>query len=148
MKRILVGFFTCLALSLVQARSEDSEWLADVPTALAKAKESKKLVLLDFTGSDWCPPCKALHSKVFTSSAFKEYAKEKLVLVEVDFPNSKPQTPALKSKNAALAKKFQIDSYPTVILLDSEGKELGRVGGYGGQDAKAYIAKLDALKKK
>src|SRR5947209_4624292 len=78
---------------LVAARTwaADSDWLTDLPKALGKAKAEKKLVLMDFTGSDWCPPCKALHKNVLSSKEFEGYAQTNLVLVLVDFPRSKPQ---------------------------------------------------------
>ena len=71
-----------------------------------KAKAEKKMVLMDFTGSDWCPPCKALHKNVLTSPEFEAYADKNLVLVEVDFPRTKPQTEELKAANKALAEKY------------------------------------------
>ena len=103
------------------------------------------MVLIDFTGSDWCPPCKALSKNVLTSKEFIEFASKNLVLVELDFPNRKPQAEALKKANAALSEKFKIEGYPTVIVLDSAGKELFKEVGYGGTTAKDYIAKLQKL---
>ena len=78
-------------------------WSTDLPKAMEQAKAEKKAVLLDFTGSDWCPPCKELHKKVLVSKEFEDYAETKLVLVVVDFPKSKPQSDELKKANEALA---------------------------------------------
>ena len=64
-------------------------WDDDFEKSLAKAKEEKKMVLLDFTGSDWCGYCIKLDEEVFSKSAFKKFAKENLVLVELDFPRGK-----------------------------------------------------------
>lgn len=102
---------------------------------------------MDFTGSDWCPPCKALHKNVLTKPEFEAYARTNLVLVEVDFPNQKPQSEALKKANEALQAKFKVDGYPTVILLDAEGKELYRKSGYSGTTVKDFIAMLEKAKK-
>ena len=94
----------------------DEQWLTSLPDALAKAKTDKKLVLLDFTGSDWCPPCKMLHEKVLTQKEFLDHASENLVLVMLDFPRSKPQEAELKEANQELAKKFNIFSEPSTYF--------------------------------
>ena len=121
-------------------------WLTDLDAAKAQGVKENKPVLVDFTGSDWCPPCKALHQAVFESSEFAEAAKG-YVLVELDFPRNKPQTPELKAKNREWQQKYAVNSFPTVLLLDAKsGDVFGRVGGFGGQTAKEYLAKLAAYK--
>lgn len=130
----------------LQLHAADDGWLTDLPKAQEKAKAEKKLVLIDFTGSDWCPPCKNLHKTVLTAPEFTAFAKDNLVLVEIDFPNSKPQSAELKAANKELAKKFGITGYPTVVVLDASGKELFKKVGYGGTPAKAYVADLAKLK--
>jgi len=146
MKKIWIGMVAILAVINVMA-ADSTSWLTDFPKAQAQAKAEKKLVLLDFTGSDWCPPCKALTKNVFSKPEFLAYAKTNMVLVELDFPNSKPQSAELKKANAALQEKFKIESYPTIIVLDSEGKQVYRKSGYGGATVKEYIAELEKLKK-
>jgi protein disulfide-isomerase len=126
----------------------EGEWLTDLAKAQAQAQAEKKLVFMDFTGSDWCPPCKALHKNVLTSSEFLNYAKENLVLLVVDFPRSKPQSEALRTANEELAKKFAVDSFPTIIVLDANGKKLSKESGYDGSNAKEFVAKLKKLKTK
>lgn len=145
MKRFIILLATVFATGTLFAA--EGEWLTDLAKAQAKAKEEKKLVLLDFTGSDWCPPCKNLHKTVLTSEEFTKFAKDNLVLVEVDFPKSKPQSAELKAANAKLSDKFKIEGYPTVIVLDASGKEVFKEVGFGGTSAKAYVAKLAKLKK-
>ena len=112
----------------------DEQWLTSLPDALTQAKEEEKLVLLDFTGSDWCSPCKMLHEKVLTQKEFLDHASENLVLVMLDFPRSKEQSPELKAANNELAKKFNIEGYPTLVLLDGEGNELAREVGLAHQN--------------
>jgi protein disulfide-isomerase len=126
----------------------EGEWLTDLAKAQAQAQAEKKMVFMDFTGSDWCPPCKALHKNVLTSSEFLNYAKENLVLLVVDFPRSKPQSEALRTANEELAKKFAVDSFPTIIVLHANGKKLSRESGYDGSNAKEFVAKLKKLKTK
>ena len=134
-----------LAFQVVAA---DAEWTTDLAKAQEKAKTENKLVLVDFTGSDWCPPCKALHKNVFSSPEFAEFAKKNLILVEVDFPRKKEQSDQVKKANRELAKKHEIDGYPTVIVFDSNGKQLDKKVGYSGASAKDYVAQLAKLKDK
>ncbi|HVI71783.1 MAG TPA: thioredoxin family protein [Pyrinomonadaceae bacterium] len=139
---LLVGFLAA------QAFAADGTWMTDLPKAQAKAKAEKKMVLVDFTGSDWCPPCKALHKNVLSSPEFLSYAKDNLVLVEIDFPRTKTQAPELKKANKELAKKHDISGYPTVVVFDSNGKELMKEVGYDGKTKGAdFVAKLKDLKK-
>lgn len=140
MKKLLLTFATVMVAVAVNAA--DATWLTSLPEAQAKAKAENKLVLIDFTGSDWCPPCKALHKNVLATKEFEDYAAKSLVLVELDFPRKKEQSEELKKTNRALAKKFEIEGYPTIIVLDASGKELHRAVGYSGADAKEYVAEL------
>jgi len=68
MKKLAVGLLTGLAL--LQLRAEELKWLTDLPKAQAQAKAEKKLVMLDFTGSDWCGCFKKLDAEVFSKSDF------------------------------------------------------------------------------
>jgi thioredoxin-related protein len=145
MKSIALGLL--LGFVATQVFAGEGEWLTDLAKAQEKAKAEKKMVLVDFTGSDWCPPCKALHSNVLTSEEFSKFAKDNLVLVEIDFPNKKPQSADLKKANKELAKKYEVKGYPTVIVFDSEGKELSKKVGYDKSiTAKDYVADLKKLK--
>ncbi|MDB6021778.1 MAG: thioredoxin-like fold [Pedosphaera sp.] len=137
-----------MALCWLAAQVSAAEWLTDLPKALAQAKAEHKQVLMEFTGSDWCPPCKALHKNVMTSPEFEAYAQKNLVLVELDFPHAKKQTEELKTANKALAEKYKIEGFPTVIVLDGDGKELSKDVGYSGEQPKVIIEKLEQLKKK
>ena len=145
MKSIVAGLL--MGFLAVQAFAADGTWTTDFAKAQARAKAEKKLLLVDFTGSDWCPPCKALQKNVFSSVDFQSYAKDNVVLVEIDFPRSKPQSADLKKANKELARKHGIDSYPTVIVFDSNGKELSKESGYRGDSGAEYVAKLKKLKK-
>jgi protein disulfide-isomerase len=115
--------------------------------ALSQAQSENKLVLLDFTGSDWCPWCIKFDHDILSTDQFARYTDAKLVLVKVDFLRHTPQSDDLKRANAALAKQFGVHGYPTYVLLNADGKELGRQVGYlkGGPDA--FIAKLETFSK-
>ena len=122
-------------------------WLTNIEKAQALAKKEGRMVLVDFTGSDWCPPCKALHSKIFLSKEFKAYAKEKLVLVEIDFPRRKQLSDEQKKYNQAQAKKYGLRGVPMVLVFDSKGKQVHKEVGFRGQSPKAYIYNLKSLGK-
>jgi thioredoxin-related protein len=134
--------------SAADEQTSGLSWGTDLPAALNQAQSDNKMVLLDFTGSDWCPWCIKFDHDVLSTGEFAGYAKSKLVLVQLDFPRTKPQSDDLKQANAALAKRFNVDGYPTYVLLNPAGDELGRQVGYreGGPDA--FIAELDGFSKR
>jgi len=133
--------------ALVQAGAAELNWTTDVPKAVEKAKAEKKLVMLDFTGSDWCGWCIKLNKEIFSQKEFVEYAQKNIVAVELDFPRSKQQSDELKKANKELQKKYSIRGYPTIVVLNGEGKEVGRLGYMKG-GPKAFIEELEKLKKK
>jgi protein disulfide-isomerase len=145
MKRIILGLLVC-GITLGALAAEKLTWLTSVPEAQAQAKTGDKLVLLDFTGSDWCGWCIKLNKEVFSKPEFAEYAAKNLVLVEVDFPHNKPQSEALKAANHALEEKYKVEGYPTIIILNSSGKKVGELG-YQPGGPKAFIAALQNFKK-
>lgn len=144
MKKITVGLMACW-LALQGLAAEELKWQTDLPKAQEQAKKEGKMVLMDFTGSDWCPWCIKLHNEVFSKPEFEDYAKKNLVLVIVDFPRNKPQTAELKKTNDALQRKYKIQGYPTVIVLNSDGKKAGELG-YEEGGPKPFIEKLAKLK--
>jgi disulfide reductase len=136
-------------VGLVQvAVADDGPWLTDLSKAQAEAKQNHKMVLMDFNGSDWCPPCKILKKQVLSSPEFLEFAKKNLVLVDVDFPHFKELPGSLSKANEALAQKYDVDGFPTIIVLSSSGKQLEKEVGYGGQTAKEFVAQLKKLNHK
>jgi len=120
----------------------------ELPAALNQARSENKMVLLDFTGSDWCVWCKKFDKDVLSTDKFAGYAKSKLVLVTLDFPSHIEQDAALKQANQEIKKRFGVNGFPTFVLLNSAGRELGRQVGYlrGGPDA--FIAELDGFSQK
>ena len=118
-------------------------WGTDLPAALDQARSEHKKVLLDFTGSDWCPWCIKFDHEVLSTDKFAAYARNKLELVLLDFPRAKPQSKTLKQANEALAKRFGVRGYPTYVLLNVAGKELGRQVGYAKGGPDAFIAQLE-----
>jgi len=119
-------------------------WLTNFETAQARARSEKKLLLINFTGSDWCPPCIMLERQVFAQPEFKEYAAQHLVLLEVDFPRMKELPGDQQAANEQLAERYGIYGFPTVVVLDPNGKTLGRLG-YRPGGPRDFIAALEKL---
>lgn len=111
---------------------------------MEQSKTEKKLLLMNFTGSDWCPPCKRMEKEIFSEDTFKDYAKDNLVLLKLDFPNKKPQSDALIAQNEALAKKFGIRGFPTILVMDENGELVGKLG-YTKGGAPEFIKQIEAL---
>ena len=115
-------------------------WGTDLEQAFKDAKEKNKSVLVEFTGSDWCPPCIAMRKNVFSKKEFVDKASEKFVLVELDFPKKDPE---LKKKNMPYAKKYEIEGYPTVILFNAEGEEFNRFFASQFPTTEKFLAHLE-----
>ena len=130
-------------VTLVAAFAHAGEWQTDYEHALATAKETKKNVLLNFTGSDWCPPCIAMNRNVFSKDAFKEFAQKHLILVEVDFPQRKQLPPKVAQQNDRLARQYEVEQAPTMFLLGPDGKVLGKFSGYSGEGPTEIIAWIE-----
>jgi thioredoxin-related protein len=121
-------------------------WLTSYDQAQKEAQAKNRLLLMDFTGSDWCGWCIMLDKEVFSKPEFKEYANKNLVLLELDFPRSKRMPPEVTAQNEKLAMKYGIQGFPTVVVFDSSGKPLGALG-YQPGGPQAFIAELEKLKK-
>lgn len=119
-------------------------WMTDFKAAQSQAAAEQKPMLLDFTGSDWCGWCIKLDEEVFSQNAFKEYAADSLVLVELDFPRGKEQSDALKAQNKALAEKYGVRGFPTIVLLSSDGDLIEKTG-YRPGGAESYVAHIKSI---
>lgn len=146
MKNLLLVVATSLLVGLSQLSAADG-WGTNYAAALEQAAKENKMVLLDFTGSDWCGWCIKLDKDTFSKSEFKNFAKENLVLVELDFPNNKPQTDVVKKQNEELQAKFNVEGFPTLVLLNSQGKEVARNVGYLRGGPEGLIKWVEGAKK-
>ena len=163
MKNVLIAVLAVVVLTVVLLASDrkkpqlevsraksgvESGWLVDFKQAQQQAKSSNKLLLLDFTGSDWCPGCILLHRQVFATDQFRDYASKNFVLVELDFPRARVQRPEVAEQNQTLAEHFGIEVFPTVVILNSDGKKIGALLGYDpSEGARGYIAELEKMRK-
>ncbi len=132
-------------LTVIVVHAQDL-WMMDYQKALERARTEKKEVLLDFTGSDWCIWCQKLEKDLFDQSLFQKFAKENLVLLKVDFPQNKEQSDVLKKQNDQLQKQYRVEGFPTLILLDSEGKLLQQASGYFRGGPQAFITWVESAR--
>ena len=120
-------------------------WLNNLDTAKEVAKKEHKLILLNFSGSDWCIPCIRLHEEIFNSESFIRYAANNLVLVNVDFPRkNKNQLSKTQQKiNDALADRYNpAGSFPLTLLLDNDGNKIKVWDGFYKNGADNFVNEI------
>ena len=121
-------------------------WSTDLEKAFQKAKAEKKSVLVEFTGSDWCPPCIAMRKNVFSKKEFVEAASKNYILVELDYPHGDKE---LSKKNEPYAEKYKVEGFPTVILFNAAGKEFTRFAASDYPKTEDFLKHIDkSLEKK
>lgn len=126
-----------------ETKSGGTSWTNSYADAKAYAAANHKLILADFTGSDWCPYCAQLQHEVFNKQAFKDWSPNHVALLELDFPQRKRLPANIKQQNDRLRQKFGVNVFPTVIVLDANGKEIDRISGYGG--AAKWMARIKQI---
>jgi len=124
----------------------DGLWMTSLARAQEMAREKHRLLVMDFTGSDWCGWCIKLDEDTFSKKEFVDYAQENLILLRLDFPKKAPISDELRKQNGALQAQYEIKGFPTIIILDDSGKEVDRLVGYLAGGPKAMIARLQKLK--
>ena len=128
------------------AEKEVFKWETDLQVAKKRAKDENKKILADFTGSDWCGWCIRLKKEVFDMPEFQEYAKKHLIMLELDYPKQKELPAKLKEQNDKLAQEFKVEGFPTILLMNSKGREINRTGYQEGGPGK-YVEHLKELLK-
>lgn len=145
LSKILGLLAAVLLLTSVSYAAEGGAWSTDWEAAKAQAAKEQKLLLIDFSGSDWCGWCQKLDREVFSQEAFLTAAKSKYVLVLLDFPKDKSgQSAELQKQNEALLEQFGIEGFPSVFLAKADGTPFAQTGYQKGGPEK-YLAHLDEL---
>jgi len=121
MKKIVITLFLILGSLTIQA--QELTWQTNINKAMEISKKSKKPLFLFFTGSDWCGWCIRLQKEVFKTPEFEKWAKNNVVLVELDFPRRTPQEPGIQKQNAELQQTFGVQGYPTVWFVNASKKD-------------------------
>jgi thioredoxin-related protein len=123
-----------------------STWLTNFSDAQKIAVDKHQLILLNFSGSDWCGNCIRLRKEIFESDTFVHFADSNLVLVNADFPrSSKNKLGAEQVKlNDALADKYNPDgNFPYTLLLDANGRVLKTWNGFPDEDSVGFVTELN-----
>ncbi len=102
-----------------------AEWLTDLSAACRQAAQENKLVLIDFTGSDWCSACVRLRRTVLDSPAFLEFSSTRFVLMEVDLPRRKSFDQILLRRNEEIANRYGVGGFPTLMVINPLGQVMG-----------------------
>lgn len=142
-KTILASLLLALTVSISSAAGD--EWMTDFEAAKQKAAAENKDLLVNFTGSDWCSWCIKLVDEVFKHDAFKKGVADNFVLVELDFPQDKSKLDeSTQKQNEMLQEKYSIQGFPTILLLDDQGRPYAQTGYQAGGPEK-YLVHLDKL---
>ena len=139
---ILMVMASAIALfAPFSARASDLNWLESLDEAAAVAQSTDKPILAFFTGSDWCPHCKTLEKKVLNTPAFRAWAEDTVVLLEIDLPQEgiSREERAVRTR---VSKFYGVRSFPSVLLIATDGSVIHRQAGYAGQSAPRYIELL------
>ena len=145
MKNLLFSLLTSATTAAAATTSTPKGWTDDYDAALKQAAAEKKLVLVDFSGSDWCGWCKKLDKEVFAKEEFLKVATNSYVLLMIDSPSDdKLLSAKAKEQNPKLVEKYGVRGFPTVLLLDAKGEVVAKTGYQKGGPAK-YLEKLKAL---
>lgn len=139
------GFAVLLCAALIVWTTGRKEWSDDFDASLKKAAAENKVMLVNFTGSDWCGWCIKLEKEVFSHNEFKKGVKDDFVLVEVDFPKDKNKiSPGTLKRNRELEAEYMVEGFPTILLLDGEGRPFA-ITDYLEGGPKKYVAHLNEL---
>lgn len=138
--------FSVLGAAGIMTLTMSASWRTDFEKAKDEAKKEHKLVLLKFSGSDWCVPCIRMEKEIFNSEAFSAFASEDLVMVNADFPRKKGSlNQAVIKQNEALAEQYDKEGhFPYTVLLDADGKVLKTWDGYKGNQPDVFIDQIKA----
>lgn len=135
-----------VAAAPAAAAAHASAWRTVFAEAAAESRASGKPILADFQGSDWCPACKVLHKKVLGTPEFAAWAARKVVLLNVDLPNDAPQPKEVRAVNEQLVQRLQVSEFPTLLLLDADGRKIAQVPiDFERLDPASLIAAADPL---
>jgi thioredoxin-related protein len=121
-------------------------WLGDFNAATSEAAKEDKLILINFSGSDWCGPCIRLRKEILESSTFEDYAKDHLVLVRADFPRQKKnqQDAAQVKRNEALADKYNPEGkFPFTLLVNKAGKVIKDWDGFPNESPEQFVSEIN-----
>ena len=141
MNKLLLGLLFFVTTSFIN-------WQTDFTIAMQTAKQKHELILLNFSGSDWCGPCIRMRDEIFESKIFQTMADNSLVMFNADFPRNKKNqlSESLKKQNEMLADKYNRDgAFPYTVLLDTNGKVIKSWNGLPKENAEQFAKEIKAI---
>jgi len=147
-----IGLCVCLcglvatAFGAKLSKSVPKGWNEDFAASSETAKKDGKLLLIAFSGSDWCGWCVKMEREIYSDRKFITEAKKKFVLVMIDSPQNQDILSKLaKKQNPELVKKFGIRGYPSTIIARPDGEVVKRFGGYQRGGIEAFLKSLNEV---
>jgi thioredoxin-related protein len=131
-----------LLILLISLLGTGVTWQGNFNTAQEEAAKTHKLIMINFSGSDWCGPCIRLRKEILESAAFENYATDHLILVRADFPRQKKNQLSKEQVklNEALADKYNLEGkFPYTLLVDEHGKILKAWDGFSNESPDAFV---------
>jgi thioredoxin-related protein len=151
MKKILIVAFLFVCS---MGFSQDLVWHTDIKEAIKVSEKQKKPLLLFFTGSDWCGWCIRLQNEVLKTPEFADWAKQNVVLVDLDFPRRTTQDAEIKKQNSELQQVFKISGFPTIFITNFQKNKDGKINfnalgrtGYVAGGPMAWLAEANNILK-
>lgn len=138
-----------VALFITMFFAANVTWLGNFNDAQKEAIQEHKLILINFSGSDWCGPCIRLRKEILESDTFENYASQNLILVRADFPRQKKNQPGKEQikLNDALADKYNPDGkFPYTLLVNESGKILKTWEGFPNETPQQFVAQISSIK--
>ncbi len=145
--RVALALLLGLSFSPVVSYGCGAAWSNEFAVAAHRSQMSEHPILIMFLGSDWDQMSQTLDREVLKNSNFGGYSKLNFVLLKADFPQEQLQPPDVQAANLQLAAKYQIKSFPTLVLVDSNGNELARTT-YDGWTFDQFMARMDGITRK
>jgi thiol-disulfide isomerase/thioredoxin len=115
-------------------------WEPDMGTAMHEAQETKRHILVLFTGSDWCEWCQKMDDEVFSQREFAVYTHANYIIVKLDYPRQTPQSESTKRENAEMLRRFDVRGFPNAVIMDENSRVLTRIEGYREGGVTNFIA--------
>jgi len=127
--------------TVVTKKKESVKWEMSFDKAVEKSKKENKPILIFFTGSDWCPPCKQIDRELFHTQKFEDFSERNLVLYKADFPRNRYLVSSdVKKVNSKLQYEYRISAFPTVVVINAAGEVLGKKkGAYMPEDYYVFL---------
>lgn len=140
LRYFLIGLFL---IGCVSVHGAGIKWYTNFDEAQKVAQKDNKPIFLLFTGHGWCPYCVKLEKEVLKKSEFADRVGSKYIFVDLDFPRNKPQSAAIAQQNDRLYKRYGIKGFPTVVVINPQGKKLAQTGYQPGWGVDGLLQRLN-----